>query len=70
MEERKPLTGPCSCNGPTSMSVDGNKMLLKKAAKKAVKYGTTEDHDSPLWPRRSVIQVVDSDAIFGQIFLK
>ena len=45
MEERKPSTDRRAHNRPSSMSVDGNKKLVKKAAKKEVKYGKTEGHN-------------------------
>ena len=45
MGEQKPSTDRRAHNGLSSMSVDGNGKLVKKALKK-VKYGIMEDLDS------------------------
>ena len=47
MEEQKTSMDRRARNGPSSMSVDGNRKLVKKAAEKKVKYGTTEGFDGP-----------------------
>lgn len=47
-------------NGPSSLSIDGNSDLEKKAAEKDAKCGTTGGLDGP---------VVNLDTFFGQIFL-
>ena len=48
MEEPKPSMDSCAGNRPTSLSVDGNRKLVKKAAEKEVRYGTMEGLDGPL----------------------
>ena len=63
----KPLTDRRACNGPSNLSVEGNRELMKKSNRKRAKYRMTEDHDGLSCPRQFVTRVVDSDH-FGQIF--
>ena len=45
MEEWKTSTDRRARNGLSSMSVDGNRKLVKKLVEKEVMYGTTEGFD-------------------------
>ena len=67
--EWNPLTDRRACNGLSYLSVEGNRKLMKKAAKNYAKYGLTDPttdhrfHDDPL--QGSSIQTG-----FGHIILK